>query len=245
MRNRIGVAAAAILLSCAFALQGQQSMFKIELDPSGAMVALDQPVLMGGKYVFHAWPDGEQTSLKQAVVRKITRLTGPTHETIYQVELLPSGAMTARDNPVLKGNTYVFHDWRDGTLMSLRKSDVKKITPLTGDKAFWIEQGLMGEKKIGNLAIQGTNSVVEIGTPPTPRGSSQAGPTNANAVGRRGGIGNTSGISGAPAGNWQYEGTPGVADAWAPANATVSSPGDAPTMPAATNGSPPPTQPQP
>jgi hypothetical protein len=242
MRNRIGVAAMA-LLACAFALQAQQNMYKIELDPSGSMVSLNKPVLMGGKYVFSAWPDGEQTSLKQALVRKITPLTGPT-QTIYQLELIPSGTMTARDKPTLKGTTYVFHTWRDGTLMSLRQSDVRKITPLTGNKAFWVEQGIEGASSIGNLALQGTNKVVVIGTPPTPRGSSQAGPTNANAVGRHGGISNTSGINGAPVGNWQYEGTPGVADAWAPANATVSSPGGAPMMPAATDGSPAPTSPQ-
>jgi hypothetical protein len=237
MRNRIGVAAA-LLLACTFALQAQQSMYKIKLNPSGSMVSLDKPVLMDGKYVFRAWPNGEQTALRQAMVLTITQLTGPTQETIYQIELIPSGTMTARDNPTLKSSTYVFHDWRDGTLMSLRKSDVKKITPLTGDKAFWVEQGLMGEKKIGNLSLQGTNSVVEIGTPPSSAGGSQAGPTNANAVGRRGGISNTSGINGAPAGNWQYQGTPGTADAWGPANATVASPGDVPTMPAATDGSP-------
>ncbi len=239
MRNRIGVVAMA-LLACTFALEAQQNMYKIKLNPSGSMVSLDKPALVGGKYVFHAWPNGEQTALRQAMVLAITQLTGPTQDTIYQIELTPSGTMTARDNPTLKGNTYVFHDWRDGTLMSLRQSDVRKITPLTGDKAFWVEQGLMGEKKIGNFAMQGTNSVVEIGTPPASGGSSQAGPTNANAVGHRGGTGSNSGISGAPAGNWQYEGTPGTADAWGPANATMNN--GVPTMPAATDGSAPPTQ---
>ena len=81
--------------------------------------------------------------------------------------------------------------------------------------------------------------MVEIGTPPNAKSSSQAGPTNASAVGRQGISGRgTSGINGAPAGNRQYQRTPGVADAWAPANATVNAPGDAPTMLAATNLSP-------
>ena len=233
MRYRIGMAAA-VLLTVAFALRGQANMYRIELTPSGAMVSLNQPVLMGGKYVFRAWPDGAQTSLRQTLVRKITQLTGPTHETIYQIDLIPSGTFVARDNPVLKGKTYVFHTWRDGTFTSLRQTDVRKITPLTGDQAFWVEQGLMGETNIGNFAMQGTSRVIEIGSPAMQGGSSQAGPTNLSAVGN-------SGISGAPAyGNWQYQGTPGTSDAWGPANATVGSPGGVPRMPAATDGREPP-----
>ncbi len=240
MRNRVGVAAA-FLLTCTSLLRGQQNMFRIELAPSGVMVSLNEPTLIGGMYVFHSWPDGGTTNLLQARVRKITRLTGPAGDTIYQIQLLPSGAMTARDKPTLKGNTYVFHEWRSGTVMSVRQSDVRTITPMTGDKAFWVEQGLLGEKKIGNFAMQGTGNVVEIGTPPRGGGSSQAGRSNLSSVGQNGGSGNNAGISGAPAyGNWQYQGTPGVSDAWSPANATMSN--GVPTMPAATDGSSPPTQ---
>jgi hypothetical protein len=235
MRNRIGIAA--IVLACAFSLQAQQNMFRIELVPSGSMVALNQPVLQGGVYTFKAWPDGAPTNLRQALVKRVTPLTGP-QETIYQIDLVPTGTVTARDNPVLKGNSYVFHTWRDGTLMSLRTTDIKRITALTGDKAFWAEQRINGERNIsGNLAMQGTSSVVVIGTPPTPPGSSQAGATNMSDWNGPG----SSGISGAPVyGNWQYEGTPGVSDAYAPANATVRSEGDVPRMPAATEGREPP-----
>jgi hypothetical protein len=237
MGNRTGVAAV-VLLVCAPMAWAQQNMFKIELIPSGAMVSLSEPLLVGGTYVFRAWPDGGSTNLSQASVRKITRLTGPASETIYQLELIPSGTMTARDKPALKGTSYVFHTWHHGTLMSVRQSDVRKIIPMTGDQAFWVEQGVEGEKSVGNFAMQGSSNVVLIGTPSTQRNSSQAGPTNLSSVGQRGG---TAGISGAPAyGNWQYQGTPGVSDAWAPANATVSSPGGVPQMPAATDGTAPP-----
>jgi len=235
MRNR-ALVAATLLLACAFALSAQQSMYRIKLNPSGSMIALDKPVLLNGKYVFHAWPQGEQTALRQAVVLGIAPLTGP-QQTIYQLDLTPSGRLFARDNPVLKGSTYVFHTYRDGTLMSLRQSDVVRVTALTGDAAFWAQQTVEGEAAIGDLAIQGGGQVVVIGTPPG-SSSSQAGPRNMSSVGGAG----TPGISGAPAGNWSYQGTPGTADAWGPANATMS--GGVPTMPAATNGSAPPTQPQ-
>lgn len=234
MRNRTGVIATA-LLACALALPAQQSMYKIKLNPSGSMIALDKPVLLNGKYVFHAWPHGEQTALRQAVVLSVAPLTGP-QKTIYQVDLAPSGKVYAKDSPVLKGSTYVFHTYRDGTLMSLRQSDVVRVTALTGDAAFWAQQSIEGEAGIGDLALQGTDRVVVIGTPPVTN-SSQAGPRNVNSISGAG----TPGISGAPAGNWSYQGTPGTADAWGPANATMS--GGVPTMPAATNGSDAPTQP--
>ena len=75
MRNRVGVATAA-LFACAFALQGQVNMFRIELVPSGAMVSMDEPVLKDGMYVFTSWPERLPTKLKSMRVRKITRLTG-------------------------------------------------------------------------------------------------------------------------------------------------------------------------
>lgn len=224
---------AAFLLACACALGAQENMFKIDLVPSGSMISLNEPTLMGGSYVFRAWPDGASTTLKQARVRKVSRLTGASAEVVYQINLNPSGTVIAKDNPTLKGGAYVFHTWRDGALMSVRKSDVQKITPLAGDAAFWAKQGQEGESKIGNLPMEGTSRVVEIGTPPQAPGSSQAGLNSASSVGR-------SGINGAPVGNWQYQGTPGTSDAYGPANATVSSEGGVPTMPAATNGGAPP-----
>ena len=232
MRTRIVLVAALILCGTAV-LSAQQSaprMFKILLNPSGTMVSLDQPVLMNGKYVFHAWPDGEQTALRQAVVLQILPLTGPTQKTVYQVELNPSGSLLAREMPTLHGNTYVFHAWRGASLVSLRQADVKKVTPLTGDDAFWAIQRAEGEKPIGGtLALQGTSKVVSIGTAPGAN-TAQAGPSSLSA------------INGAPPGNWSYQGTPGVSDAWSPANATMQ--GGVPTMPAATNGTNPPTMPQ-
>ena len=81
MRNRVGFAAT-LLLACAFASQAQPHMFKIRLNPSGTMVSLDQPVLMNGKYVFHAWPDGKQTALRQSLILGITPLTGPAQGTV-------------------------------------------------------------------------------------------------------------------------------------------------------------------
>jgi hypothetical protein len=240
MSSRLAVCA--VLFACAFALEGQQNMFKLELAGKGTTataVSLDEPKLVGDFYVFQAWPDGASVKIPKASVKKMTRLTGKSTETVYQIDLNPSGLALARDLPMLKNGLFVFHTWRAGTLTSVRKADVRRITPLTGEQAFWAEQRQNGEANIGgNFAMEGTNKVISLGTPPG--GSSQAGPGNASDLGRGAA---SSGISGAPQGNWLYQGTPGVSDAYAPANATMS--GGVPTMPAATDGSAPPTQPQP
>ncbi len=236
MKNRLGLAAAFLLASASF-LQAQQNMFKLEGAKGAVMISLNEPVLIGGMYVFNAWPDGGKTNVPQAKVKKITRLTGAANSTIYQLNLLPSGIMTARDKPRVQNGMYVFHDWQLGTLMSVRQTDVRSVTPMTGDKAFWIEQGLKGATKNGDLSMDGTGNIVMIGTPQAQPNSSQAGPQNLNTVSGQSG---TSGINGAPVGNWQYQGTPGTSDAYGPANATMDN--GVPTMPAATNGGAPPTQ---
>jgi len=239
MRNRI-VAAAALLFACALASEAQQNMYKIELQAKGTSataVSLDQPNLIAGRYVFHAWPDGAFTSIPQSAVVKLTRLTGPNNDTIYRIELNPSGSLIAKDMPVLKGSAYTFHNRLGGNLMSVRESDVRRITVLSGDEAFWVIQGLEGESSIDNLALHGTNKIVEISTPSARNNTAQAGPGNLSDMN------GPPGISGAnPYGNWMYEGTPGVSDAWSPANARME--GGVPTMPAATNGMNPPTMDQ-
>ena len=88
-----------------------------------------------------------------------------------QVDLVPSGKLYARDNPTLKGSSYVFHAFRDGALMSLRQSDVRKVTMLTGDDAFWAQQGLDGE---GVVEIDGNAQCVEA----DPAGNARANPAD-------------------------------------------------------------------
>jgi hypothetical protein len=223
---------AALLLACGGVLSAQDYMYKIDLIPSGAMISMSQPMLEGGSYVFRSWPDGATSAVPYNMIRNITRLTGNREGLIaYRIDLNPSGMVLARDNPAARGSMYVFRTWRDNTLMSVRAADVKAIITLTGEDAFWAEQAQLGEKRIGTLAMQGNAHVIALDTPANTN-SSQAGPGSTSAL-------NGAGISGAPAyGNWMYQGTPGVSDAWSPANATMT--GGVPTMPAATSGMNPP-----
>jgi hypothetical protein len=122
----------------------------------------------------------------------------------YRVELAPSGSTIASDRPVADGNQYVFHEYPSGTLVSVRRDEVRAVVAIS-----------TGEAEKSNPA----RNLISIGTLAM-EGSSQAGPQNLSAA--RGAVG---------ANNWFYQGTPGVTDAWAPANAVVASPGAPPTAP--------------
>ncbi len=200
--------------------QGQPPLleiYQIDLDPSGTVFALSKPTLEGGFYVYRAWPEKDVVRLPQAKVKKITQRTKDlSKETVYQIDLVPSGRMITREKPKLQTGSYVFHEFKNGTLMSLRQSDVKKITHLTGLPAFKAKQEELGAALVDNLPMQGGSAQVI----PDP-GAAAASPSQGPAPG-----------------NWSYEGVPGATDAYAPANATVDSPGDVPRAPA-----PQPTQP--
>ena len=192
--------------------QGQPQLleiFRIDLVPSGSAFALSKPTLEGNVYVYRAWPEKEIVRLPKARVKKISRWTGDvSKESVYQIDLVPSGRMLTSEQPKLRTGTYVFHEFKNGTLMSLRQADVKKVTLLTGLPAFKAKQEEKGAALIDNLPM-GSGSVVV----PAP-GAAAAHPGQAPAPG-----------------NWIYEGKPGATDAYAPANATVASPGDVPKAP--------------
>jgi hypothetical protein len=235
MRYRAGLFAASLCLSAA--LIGQETtlpppprIWQVDLVPSGRTFAASEPLLKNGYYSFQSWPEHAPTRLKQERVGKVTEKISneASHATVYQIDLNPSGQAISRVQPVLKNGSWVYRSYRQNTILSVRQADVRRITPLTGEAAYWATEQAKGETPIGPLAMQG-GSAVTIASPTA--GSSQGGPQNLSS------------INGAPAGNWSYQGTPGTSDAWGPANATVSSPGGVPTMPAATSGGAPPSQP--
>ena len=198
------------------AASGAFDLWQIDLNPSGTGFAVTKPVLEGNVYVFRVWPDRAVVRLpKSRVKRMAPRTRDIQNEVLYRIDLLPSGQMVARDNPVKKGTTYEFHSWKEGTLMSLRQTDVKAITPVKGMDAFQIHLQQLGIKPTGNLPMQGAGSVTVVGgAPSNAQGSAAAG----------------SGFSETPS-NWIYQGVPGVTDAWAPPSAVVASPGDVPKAP--------------
>lgn len=183
-------------------------IWQVDLVPTGTGFAVTEPRLEGDTYVFNAWPDRSPVRVSKSKIKKITNRTKQLkNETMYRIDLLPTGTIIARDRPALKGNTYTFHAWKGGALASLRQSDVKGVTRLSEAEIFQVHLERFGVKPIDNLAMQG-------GTVIAPAQPSTA--TNAYAGGDQTPV------------NWIYEGTPGIDDAWAPPSATVAYPGDVP-----------------
>jgi hypothetical protein len=151
--------------------------------------------------------------------------------TYYQIALAPTGSMIATDLPVTKGTMVVFHKYPDGTLVSMRRSELKTVTKISASAVQAANANPADAViRIGNLAMQG--------------GSAQAGPNNARTVTAPK---NSSGLATGfysdvvpgqteAYGNSANDYKVGATFAYAPSNATQSSPGAPPTNPGATNG---------
>jgi hypothetical protein len=190
-------------------------VYQIDVEPTGRAFSVGKPRLEGKDYVYRQLPEKNVVRIPQSMVKKITLFTKDLDkESVYRIDLVPSGRMVARDEPKLKNNAYVFHAYKNGTLMTVKKADVKQVARLTGLPAFRAEQEETGGTLLsGNLSMEGGT----LHTVPAPAGANAA---------------PASGQAGAPApSNWNYDGTPGVTDAYAPANATVAHPGDVPKAP--------------
>jgi len=171
----------------------------------------------GDVWVMTTLPDRTVTRVPVARVKKISRWSSDLNaESIWQIDLVPTGVMLSREEPVKKGALYTVKAFKGGTLASLREADVKKITHLTGVEAFKAQQKALGAR------------LITTGPPPGPGGGkvhviggSQASPAPAQDV------------SGGDS-NWVYYGVPGASDAYAPAGGTMDS-GGTPMMPTPPN----------
>jgi hypothetical protein len=184
-------------------------VYQVDLVPTGYALVIGQPRQIGDAYFVITFPDRQMVKVPKSKVKKISpRTKDLNQEVVYQVDLLPSGTILAADEPALKGKTYTFKKWLGGDLMSMRQSDVAKVTKLTGLDAYKAQQLEKGSKRIDDLAMEGTDQVTVIpGAEPAP--PQEAPPTDSQ-------------------GNWLYQGQPGVTDAWAPPSAVQQSPGDVP-----------------
>ena len=185
-------------------------VYKIELLPTGTGFAMGEPKLEGDVYVFRTIPERTVSRLPKSRVKKISRWsTDLSKEVIWQVELNPTGRMLASKEPVKKGAGYVITEFKQGTLISMRETEVKKITRLTGLDAFKAQLEETGATKLsgelppdaGGATIRGAAPAAAPGAAPAP------------------GAGNT---------GWTYQGQPGVSDAYAPPSAVQERPGDVP-----------------
>jgi hypothetical protein len=191
------------------------AVYQIDVEPTGRAYSVGKPRPEGKDYVYTQLPEKNVVRIPQAMVKKISLYTKDLDkETVYRIDLAPSGRMVAREEPKLKNGAYVFHAYKNGTLMSVKKADVKQVSRLTGLPAFRAEQEEKGGTLLtGTLSMEGGT----LHTIPAP-GAAKGAPASGQAP--------------APAnGNWNYDGVPGATDAYAPANATVAHPGDVPKAP--------------
>ena len=77
-------------------------------------------------------------------------------EALYQIDLVPSGKLISRDLPILKGTTYLFHQYPTGTLISVRKSTVKQIARMSPTAAAAVNP--TRTVRIGDLPMQGARN---------------------------------------------------------------------------------------
>ena len=112
---------------------------------------------------------------------------GAAEEVLYQVDLLPSGKMIARGEPTLKGANYLLKQYPTGTLVSLKKSTVKKITRMTPEQAA-AANPMNQVTRIRDVAMQGPKQGNVGGrggrTSNIDRARSAVGAANAGTAGR-------------------------------------------------------------
>ena len=194
------------------AMKAPLVIYQVDLVPTGHAFAIGKPREDANAYYFTVWPEKTIVKLSKDRVKGISpRTKDLNQEVVYQVDLVPSGKILATDPPALKGTTYTFKKYIGGDLMSLRQSDVAKITKLTGLDAYRAQQMAKGGARIDDLPMEGTGNVTVI---------PGAEPVRAQDV--------PPPAPGEPQGNWMYQGQPGVSDAWAPPSAVQASPGDVP-----------------
>ena len=240
MRNLLAAVAAALLLATAsFAQQPPPAaapppgspagppaakmpeppitIWRVDLVPVGYGFAMDEPVLEGDVWVFRSLPDRTLEHVPKSKVKSISRWsTDYDKEVVFQVDFVPTGSVLVREEPLKKGRGYTLTTWRQGTLLSVKEEDVKKISRLTGFPAFKAEMTELGVTVLEHdTTHEGFNRNAE--PPRTIRGPASGAPAS----------------PGSPAspGNWTYQGAPGSSDAYAPGSGTVSKPGDTPMMP--------------
>ncbi len=133
-----------------------QVIYQLDLIPTGHALVVGKPRTIGDAYFVVTWPDRQTVKVPKSKVKNVfARTKDLNQEVVWQIDLLPSGRLIAGEEPVLKGRTYSVKKWQGGNLMSLRQSDVAKITKLTGLDAFKVEQEEKGAARIGDLSMEG------------------------------------------------------------------------------------------
>jgi len=68
----------------------ETAYYRVELSPSGSVVAIGAPVVRGATFLMHGYPDGKLISLRKSDVRSISRITAqeaaaPAHKSVVAI----------------------------------------------------------------------------------------------------------------------------------------------------------------
>ncbi|KAA0254090.1 hypothetical protein FBQ97_01475 [Acidobacteria bacterium ACD] len=109
----------------------KEVVWQVEMEPTGSVLAVEEPVKKGSAYVFTTYKGGTLTTVKQADVKKITRLAGMD---AFKAEELELGLTVMTTNPTFQG---------DGTQNAApaRAGGAPAATPAKGN---WTYQGQPG-----------------------------------------------------------------------------------------------------
>ena len=80
-------------------------------------------------------------------------------EVLWQIDLLPTGKAISKSEPTLKGGSYLYHHYPTGTLTSVKKSTVKKISKMTPQAIAEIDPKKQVQQ-IRDLPMQGPKQAV-------------------------------------------------------------------------------------
>ena len=75
-------------------------------------------------------------------------------EVLWQIDLLPSGKAISKSEPTLKGGSYLYHQYPTGTLISVKKSTVKKVSKMTPEAIATVDPKKQVQQ-IRDLPMQG------------------------------------------------------------------------------------------
>lgn len=90
MRSRLF--AVAVLLACPLALRAQDKFYRVNLVPSGSVIAKDLPITKGTMVVFHQYPSGNLVSMPRTSLKSVFQISSENAKTVNLAEnVVPIG----------------------------------------------------------------------------------------------------------------------------------------------------------
>ena len=137
-------------------------VYRIDLAPSGRMIARENPTLKGTTYTFHTWRDGKLMSLRQADVKAVTKVTGVPAFKIQQEE---RGASLNGNLPMQGGGTVTVI----GTPADAAPAAAPDPAPAPGNWSYQGQPGVSDAYAPPSAVVASPGDVPKAAPQPTPQ----------------------------------------------------------------------------